>query len=85
MNGLFDHYAIAYKEKQSRAEVLARVTNMDTTSHNLTSLRKWTVYFIKVRVQNHDHAGPWSVDHHAKTQQDGLSTIALNSFLSEYC
>ena len=68
--------------------MLANVTNIDTTFHTIPNLKKWTLYFIRVRVENHDHAGPWSVDHNATTQQDGLSTIiiiiiiALNFFLN---
>jgi len=85
LNGPFGHYTIAYKEKQSEAEVSAIVTNKGTISHTLTSLNKWTVYFIKVRVENRDHAGPWNVEYPAKTQQDGLSTIVLNYFLIVYC
>ena len=57
--------------------MLANVTNIDTTFHTIPNLKKWTLYFIKVRVENRDHAGPWSVDWSAKTQQDGLSTILL--------
>jgi len=40
------------------------------------------LYFIKVRVENRDHAGPWSVDQDTKTQQDGLSIIDMNCFLN---
>lgn len=86
LNGPFDHYTISYKKEQSgAAEVFARVTNKGTNFFTLTSLDKWTAYFIKVRVKNRDHGGPWSVDHPAKTQQDGLSTIVLNSFHIVYC
>ena len=65
--------------------MLANVTNIGTSFHIIPNLKKWTLYFIKVRVENRDHAGPWSVDQDAKTQQDGLSTIALNSFVNVYC
>ena len=74
LNGPFAQYSIAYRES-GKAEMLANVTNFDTTFHTLTNLKKWTSYFIKVRVENRDHAGPWSIDHNTTTQQDGLSTI----------
>ena len=74
LNGPFAQYSIAYRES-GKAEMLANVTNFDTTFHTLTNLKKWTSYFIKVRVENRDHAGPWSVDRNAKTQQDGLSQL----------
>ena len=61
--------------------MLANVTNIDTTFHTIPNLKKWTSYLIKVRVENHDHAGPWSIDHNTTTQQDGLSTIALSLLL----
>ena len=57
--------------------MLANVTNINTTFHTITNLKKWTLYFIKVRVENRDHAGPWSIDHNTTTQQDGLSKILL--------
>lgn len=81
LNGPFAQYTIAYKIKQSGADLYTNVTNMETTFYTLKSLKKWTVYFIKVSVKNRDHAGPWSVGHDAKTQQDGLFTITLNLFL----
>ena len=74
LNGPFVQYTVAYRES-GKAEMLANVTNFDTTSRTVRSLKKWTSYFIKVRVENHDHAGPWSVDQSAKTQQDGLSKL----------
>ena len=81
MNGPFAQYTIAYRES-GEAEMLANVTNIDTSSHTIPNLKKWTLYFIKVRVENGDHAGPWSVDHQAKTQQDGLSTDNCSEFFS---
>ena len=74
LNGPFAQYTIAYRES-GKAEMLANVTNIDTTFHTITNLKKWTLYFIKVRVENHKHAGPWSVNQSAKTQQDGLSKL----------
>ena len=74
LNGPFVQYTVAYRESGG-AEMLANVTNFDTTFHTVQSLKKWTSYFIKVRVENRDHAGPWSVDRNAKTQQDGLSKL----------
>ena len=67
-------YTIAYRESEG-AEMLANVTNFDTTCYTVPNLKKWTLYSIKVRVENRDHAGPWSVDRNAKTQQDGLSKL----------
>ena len=74
-------YTIAYRESGG-AEMLANVTNFDTTVHTVSNLKKWTLYFIKGRVENRDHAGPWSIDHNTTTQQDGLCTIALNTFIN---
>ena len=75
LNGPFAQYTIAYRES-GKAEMLTNVTsNFDTTFHTIPNLKKWTLYFIKVRVENRDHAGPWSVDRDAKTQQDGLSKL----------
>ena len=79
LNGPFARYTIAYRESGG-AEVLANVTNIDTTFHTIPNLKKWTLYFIKVRVENRDHAGPWSIDHNATTRQDGLSTISFELF-----
>ena len=76
MNGPFAQYTIAYRES-GKAEILANVTHIDTTFHTIPNLKKWTLYFIKVRVENRDHAGPWSIDHNTTTQQDGLSKIFL--------
>ncbi|XP_015752901.1 PREDICTED: Down syndrome cell adhesion molecule homolog isoform X1 [Acropora digitifera] len=73
LNGPFAQYSISYKES-GKAELLANVTNIDTTFHTIPNLKKWTLYFIKVRVENRDHAGPWSVDQDTKTQQDEPST-----------
>ncbi|XP_074612262.1 tyrosine-protein phosphatase Lar-like [Acropora palmata] len=72
LNGPFAQYAISYRESE-KAEMLANVRNIDTTFHTITNLKKWTLYFIKVRVENRDHAGPWSVDSNAETQQDAPS------------
>ncbi|XP_015755647.1 PREDICTED: receptor-type tyrosine-protein phosphatase delta-like [Acropora digitifera] len=72
LNGLFAQYTIAYR-KSGGAEMLANVTNIDTTFHTVPNLKKWTLYLIKVRVENHDHAGPWSIDHNTTTQQDAPS------------
>ena len=74
LNGPFAQYTIAYRES-GKAEMFANVTQIDSTFHTLSNLKKWTFYFIKVRVKNRDHAGPWSVDRNAKTQQDGLSQL----------
>jgi len=74
LNGPFAQYTIAYRES-GKAQTLANVTNIDTNFHTLPNLKKWTLYFIKVRVENGDHACPWSVDQNAKTQQDGLSKL----------
>ena len=74
LNGPFAQYTIAYGES-GKAEMLANVTNIDTTFLTITNLKKWTLYFIKVRVENREHAGPWSVNQSAKTQQDGLSKL----------
>ena len=71
LNGPFVQYTIAYRESEG-AEMLANVTNIDKTFHTIPNLKKWTLYFIKVRVENRDHAGPWSSNKDAKTQQDGL-------------
>ncbi|KAK2554959.1 Receptor-type tyrosine-protein phosphatase delta [Acropora cervicornis] len=53
--------------------MLANVTNFDKTFHVIPNLKKWTSYFIKVRVENRDHAGPWSIDDNTTTQQDAPS------------
>jgi len=74
LNGPFAQYAISYRES-GKAEMLAIITNIDTTFHTIPNLKKWTLYCMKVRVENRDHAGPWSVDRDAKTQQDGLSQL----------
>ena len=74
LNGPFAQYTIAYRES-GKAEMLANVTKIDSTFHTLPNLKKWTSYIIRVRVENRDHAGPWSVDRNAKTQQDGLSQL----------
>ena len=76
LNGPFAQYTIAYRESGG-TEMLASFTNIDTTFHTVPNLKKWTLYFMKVRVENRDHAGPWSFDRNATTQQDGLSTILL--------
>ena len=76
LNGPFAQYTIAYRES-GKAEMLANVTSINTTCHTISNLKKWTLYFIKVRVENLAHAGPWSVDRDAKTQQDGLSKLLL--------
>ena len=81
LNGPFVQYAISYKES-GKAELLANVPKIETTFHTIPNLKKWTLYFIKVRVENRDHAGPWSVDQDTKTQQDGLSIIDMNCFLN---
>ena len=57
--------------------MLANVFNFDATFHTIPNLKKWTLYLFKVRVENRDYAGPWSIDHNTTTQQDGLSTILL--------
>ncbi|XP_067027504.1 receptor-type tyrosine-protein phosphatase S-like isoform X3 [Acropora muricata] len=72
LNGPFAQYTIAYRES-GKAEMFANVTNIDSTFHTLPNLKKWTFYFIRVRVKNRDHAGPWSVDRNANTQQDAPS------------
>ena len=74
LNGPFVQYTIAYRET-GKVEMLANVTNFDTTFLTIPNLKKWTLYFVKLRVENRDHAGPWSVNRSAKTQQDGLSKL----------
>ncbi|XP_044164303.1 Down syndrome cell adhesion molecule-like protein 1 [Acropora millepora] len=72
LNGPFAQYTIAYRESGGD-EMLANVTNIDTTFHTIPNLKKWTLYLLKVRVENRDYAGPWSIDHNTTTQQDAPS------------
>ncbi|XP_015769281.1 PREDICTED: receptor-type tyrosine-protein phosphatase F-like [Acropora digitifera] len=72
LNGPFARYTIAYRESGG-AEMLANVFNFDATFHTIPNLKKWTLYLLKVRVENRDYAGPWSIDHNTTTQQDAPS------------
>ncbi|XP_073227965.1 cell adhesion molecule DSCAM-like [Porites lutea] len=73
LNGPLRGYSIEYKEegKSSWTTVNVSDSSIDKT---LQSLKKWTVYFIRIAVSNGDFLGPPGPEKQVRTLEDGLYT-----------
>ena len=73
LNGPFRGYSIEYKEKGKPSWTTVNVSD-SSTDKTLQSLKKWTVYFIRIAVSNGDFLGPPGPEKQVRTLEDGLYT-----------
>ena len=73
LNGPFRGYSIEYKEEGKPSWTTVNVSD-SSTDKTLQSLKKWTVYFIRIAVSNGDFLGPPGPEKQVRTLEDGLYT-----------
>ena len=73
LNGPFRGYSIEYKEEGKPSWTTVNVSD-SSTDKTLQSLKKWTVYFIRIAVSNRDFLGPPGPEKQVRTLEDGLYT-----------
>ena len=71
INGLFIKYTILYKT-DGESEQTKNVQGFSTTTTALGSLKIWTEYTIKIRVQNDKGLGPASAEKVQRTEEAGM-------------
>ena len=71
LNGPLRGYSIEYKEEGKPSWTTVNVSD-SSTDKTLQSLKKWTVYFIRIAVSNGDFLGPPGPEKHVRTLEDGL-------------
>ena len=71
LNGPFRGYSIEYKEEGKTSWTTVNVSD-SSTDKTLQSLKKWTVYFIRIAVSNGDFLGPPGPKKQVRTLEDGL-------------
>ena len=71
LNGPFRGYSIEYKEEGKTSWTTVNVSD-SSTDKTLQSLKKWTVYFIRIAVSNGHFLGPRSPEKQVRTREDGL-------------
>ena len=73
LNGPLRGYSIEYKEEGKSSWTAVNVSD-SSTDKTLQSLKKWTVYFIRIAVSNGDFLGPPGPEKQVRTLEDGLYT-----------
>ena len=73
LNGPLRGYSIEYKEEGKSLWTTVNVSH-PSTEETLQSLKKWTVYFIRIAVSNGDFLGPPGPEKQVRTLEDGLYT-----------
>ena len=73
LNGPLRGYSIEYKEEGKPSWTTVNVSD-SSTDKTLQSLKKWTVYFIRIAVSNGDFLGPPGPEKQVRTLEDGLYT-----------
>ena len=73
LNGPLRGYSIEYKEEGKSLWTTVNVSH-PSTEETLQSLKKWTVYFIRIAVSNGDFFGPPGLEKQVRTLEDGLYT-----------
>ena len=71
LNGPLRGYSIEYKEEGKSLWTTVNVSD-SSTDETLQSLKKWTLYFIRIAVSNGDFLGPLGPEKQARTLEDGL-------------
>ena len=71
LNGPLRGYSIEYKEEGKSLWTTVNVSD-SSTDETLQSLKKWTLYFIRIAVSNGDFLGPPGPEKQARTLEDGL-------------
>ena len=73
LNGPLRGYSIEYKEEGKSLWTTVNVSD-SSTDKTLQSLKKWTLYFIRIAVSNGDFLGPPGPEKQVRTLEDGLYT-----------